>query len=272
MGRLIACMTNRADRLHDAFVHERESGATSPRDDVDGVGIGFFQGGEVLQKKRPVTRGTSVDLVELTDGVTSSCVVAHMRRATVGDFRAENTHPFRMRQWLFAHTGTVDRFDAMRRRLQDSLPDFLARNLAGDTDSERVFHTLLSFLHDSGELDNPDVDDRAVISALRSTVALFDGLASEVGARPAQLNMVLTNGRKIYAYRRGLELVYVERRGLHADESSMDLRKAERHTAAANVRYVFVASDVQQIPESYLPVPEAGTLVIDRDLNTRIVT
>ena len=35
-------------------------------------------------------------------------MIGHVRAATVGNLRTENTHPFRYRQWLFAHTGTVD--------------------------------------------------------------------------------------------------------------------------------------------------------------------
>ena len=44
-------------------------------------------------------------------------LVAHVRTPTVGTLRTENTHPFRFRQWLFAQTGTVPEFAAVRDRL-----------------------------------------------------------------------------------------------------------------------------------------------------------
>ena len=132
-------------------------------------------------------------------------LVEELRRAVadVGPRRADNNHPFRMRQWLFAHAGMVEGFAAIQPRLLESMPDFLRRNLRGDTDSEHVFHVFLSFLHDAGQLDSMDVSDQAVLAALRSAITLIDRLVSEVGAPKRNLDLVLTNGRQLYALRRG---------------------------------------------------------------------
>ena len=145
----------------------------------------------------------------------SHVVIAHVREATVGDRRADNTQPFRMRQWLFAHVGEVAGFAAMRERLVESLPDFLRRNMRGQTDSELLFHVLLSFLHDSGQLDSVDIERRGGrLGALRSTVTLIDRYAREVGAGPGSLTLALTNGRQLYALRRGSPLCLVQRDSL----------------------------------------------------------
>ncbi len=192
----------------------------------------------------------------------SDCVLIHFRHATVGDFRADNTHPFRMRQWLFAHNGTVEGFGAIRERLVEAMPDFLRRNIRGSTDSEHVFHVLLSFLHDGGQLDHPDADDKSVLAAIRSTIALLDRHCAEVGAPEATLSCMLTNGRTLYAVRRDAPLHYVQRAGLPSDGPG--------GAEAGALRYVLAFSDGESAPPGYESVPSRSVLVVDRNLEVSI--
>jgi glutamine amidotransferase len=265
MGRLLGYMANRTNRLRDALHQERDVIRLPPSDAPAGWGLGFYQGGEVLHKKRPLLEGSHFDWAGVAGDVRSDCVVIHQRHATVGDFRVENTHPFRMRSWLFAHSGTIDRFDAIRPRLLETMPDFIQRNIRGATDSEHFFHTTLSFLHDSGQLARNDPNDKSVLSALRSTVRLVDRLSDEVGAQKATLNCVLTNGRSMFAVRRGHHLKYVERTGIH-DPAEGEPR-AERK---GPVRYVLVVSDGPEVPHPYVEVPDESVLVVDRDLSVTV--
>ena len=258
MGRLLGYMANRTDRLGDVLDQEGEAIGVSDEFRPDAWGIGFYQGGEVLHKKRPKVDDAPIDWATVAGGVRSDCVVIHLRQATVGDFRADNTHPFRMRQWLFAHNGTVEGFAAIRDRLVESLPDFLRRNVRGATDSEHVFHVLLSFLHDAGQLENPDPDEKTVLGAIRSTIALIDSHCAEVGAPAPTLNLVLTNGRTMFAVCRNAPLHVVERAGLPSDGPSAE---------AGAFRYVLVFSNGEKTPPGYSTVKPSSVLVIDRNLN-----
>lgn len=258
MGRLLGYMANRTDRLDDVLRDERGAIAPAGEFQPDAWGIGFYQGGEVLHKKRPKLDEGPIDWDGVARGVRSDCVMIHFRRATVGDFRADNTHPFRMRQWLFAHNGTVEGFGAMRQRLTDSLPDFLRRNIRGSTDSEHVFHVVLSFLHDASQLDHPDADPKVVLGALRSTVTLLDRHAAEVGAPEPTLNLMLTNGRCLYAVRRNAPLFYVQRVGLPSEGPTDD--------GPGAFRYVLVFSDGESTPADYTAVEPSSVLVVDRNL------
>ena len=49
----------------------------------------------------------------------------------------------------------------------ESLPQFLARDVRGDTDAEVVFYIFLSFLHDMNKLDRSDVAAEDARHALR---------------------------------------------------------------------------------------------------------
>ena len=102
MARLIGYMANRADRLRDALHQERHAIAGLPADRRGAWGIGFYQGDEVLHKKQPTPDGEPMNWSVIADNLKTDCAIAHVRQATVGGFSVDNTHPFRLRQWLFA--------------------------------------------------------------------------------------------------------------------------------------------------------------------------
>lgn len=258
MGRLIGYMANRSDRVLAAITEERAAVGDLPSDGVQACGVGFYQGGEILHRKRPKLGGDRVQWTDLLGGIRSDVVLVHLRQATVGDYRSENTHPFRMRQWLFAHRGTVHGFSAIQDALLAPMPDFLRRNIRGTTDSEHVFHAFLSFLHDRDGLDGADVDDGIVLAALRSTIALVDQLTREVGAPEASLGLLVSNGRSLFVVRRGEPIHFVERSLPGETRSSPPFR------------YVLaVGTDVPRPPD-YRSLGQGEALIANRDLDVRV--
>jgi glutamine amidotransferase len=257
-------MINRADLLEEAVAAEQDVLQTPPAGPHDGWGVGFYQAGEVLHKKHPQPSSEPLQWAELLRGVRSHVAIAHVREASVGARRADNNHPFRMRQWLFAHAGMVEGFSALQARLLESMPDFLRRNIRGETDSEHIFHVFLSFLHDAGQLDSLDVTDQAVLAAVRSTIALVDRLVSEIGAPRSNLDLVLTNGRQLYALRHGSAMALVERDRLSVPE--LQQSKPSRPTEA--VRYVLIANvDRDDLPGGYRRIEDNQLVAVDRDLH-----
>jgi glutamine amidotransferase len=259
-------MISRADLLGDALLEERE--ALGQPQGGDGFGVGFYQAGEVLHRKRPQRIDERIDWNGMLDGIRAHVAVAHVRDANGSERRAENTHPFRMGRWLFAHVGELSGHHAIRDRLLETMPDFLQRNIRGTTDSELLFHVVLSFLHDSGQLESVDVTNAAVASALRSTVTLADRHAREVGAPLPGMTSVLTNGRQLYALQRGAPLSYVVRDRLPRRDSDAPARTAE------SVRYVLVTTprSGEALPADYSELQEHRLLCVDRDLRTELLT
>lgn len=269
MSRLIGYVANRSDRMRDALHQERAvlNQKTAPPS-ASGWGIGFYHGDEVLHKKRPTRAAERVDWEHIAGEVHSDCAVLHLRQPTVGDFRAENAHPFRMRQWLFAHEGTIGRFDSIRTNLAETIPDFIRRNIRGQTDSEYLFHTVLTFLHDAGQLDNPDVNEAHALTAITTAVALVERLTAEVGAADNSLSFILTNGRSMYALRNGAPMAYVERQGMHDPPDDY----APPPKGSTQMRYVMVVSDVKDAPVGYEMLPERSVAVINRKLDVTVHT
>ncbi|MCG8558080.1 MAG: class II glutamine amidotransferase [Proteobacteria bacterium] len=270
MGFLLACMASRADRLAELLTNEMEALGQAPAR-TNGWGLGFYQSGEVLHKKHPQPSDEPIDWIQAIEGVRSHCVIAHARAIGTPECRAENTHPFRMRQWLFAHSGDVDRFEVLKPRLLETMPDFIRRNIRGSTDSEHLFHTILSFVHDSGQLDSPDAQDQTVTMAVRSAVRLVDRLTAEVGGEPGNLNLVITNGRHLYALCRGGPMALLAR------ESEPQPRDAPEEAATSDVaslrrgfRYTLLASGLEQAPVGYQTMRQGCMATVDRDFRVNL--
>ncbi|HLK36205.1 MAG TPA: class II glutamine amidotransferase [Polyangiaceae bacterium] len=207
MARLFGIIGNRPDLTARVLASEADalrarSAGSAPNQAPLGWGIGFFQGGEVLMRRRPIDERTELDVASLAADVRADLLLGHVRYATVGALRTENTHPFRYRQWLFAQTGTVPEFERIRDRVVASVPDFLRSGIRGETDAEAVFHVFLSFLHDGGLLGDVTADPAVVRDALRSSLAVIDGMTVEVGAEAAKVNLLVSNGDRIIAVHR----------------------------------------------------------------------
>ena len=208
MARLFGLIGNRPDLVGRVLDLESEALVARTRGSPLGWGIGFYQGGEVLMRRRPIDDRAEIHPSKLAEDVKADVLIGHVRSATVGALRTENTHPFRYRQWLFAQTGTLAHFDDIRERLLSSVPEFLRGNIRGETDSEIVFHVFLSFLHDAGRLDNGAVPPDAVLEALRSSLAVIDGMAAEVGDVSEGTNLLVANGDMIVAVHKNAKMNY----------------------------------------------------------------
>jgi len=104
----------------------------------------------------------------------------HVRRATLGGLTLENTHPFLLGNYSFAHNGTVI---AYPRLLEPGVAP-----PAGETDSEVIFNYLMRYF-DPGDVPG---SLRRAMSAVIARSA-FSGL-----------NFLFSDGERLYAYRFGI--------------------------------------------------------------------
>jgi predicted glutamine amidotransferase len=115
----------------------------------------------------------------------------HVRRATMGGLALENTHPFTLGTYSFSHNGTVVRYPRLLEHERAGAP-------LGDTDSEHLFHLLMSGYN---AVEPVDSLRRAIRTAVERSP--FSGL-----------NFLFCDGERLFAYRLGLfELHWLARPG-----------------------------------------------------------
>ncbi len=147
---------------------------------------------------------------------------AHVRRATMGGLRMENTHPFCLGAYSFTHNGTILDFP---RLLEPGV-----RAPAGDTDSEHFFNFLMRRL-DLGDV--PGSLRRAVTTVIDRSE--FSGV-----------NFLFSDGERLYAYRLGLfELHWVARPG-QLLVSSEELTSERWHSVQQDVLLTLDPGDLEE--------------------------
>jgi glutamine amidotransferase len=275
MARLFGIIGNRADLMSRVFSVEGASLKTKAAGVPLGWGLGFYQGGEVLIRRRPIDERQELDVAALVSDVRADVAIGHVRQATVGILRTENTHPFRYREWLFAQTGTVYDFERMRESLLARIPEFLRGGIKGETDAEVVFHLFLSFLHVAGLLGDGRVESGPIHDAIRSTLAVIDRTTVELGARPANLNIMVSNGELVVAVHRSESPMRTRViNGAHDVERMVgdDPLLRRKLSELLRMRFSIAASDFDDVAPNgrWKPVPESSIVTMLREADPQV--
>lgn len=169
-------------RLSEFATHGGQSFANR-----DGWGIVFTQARDAYLFKEPAAASASaLEEMVASHAPPSKLVMAHVRKATAGNPKLCNTHPFRRtvagQVCHFAHNGDMP---ALKQRHQDSTA---ARHCIGDTDSELAFLLLLERL--------------AGLSATASRQARFDTFTEFCADMRTfgDANFLYTEGEALYVH------------------------------------------------------------------------
>jgi glutamine amidotransferase len=277
MSRLVAYLSNDPNRIRCAFHGARELLVVGSNDNHDGWGLGYFQHGEILLQKRPQSQRVEIRAAEIVKSLHTDALLLHVREATVGSWKHDNTHPFRFRSWLFAHRGTIREFAAIKTKVAAQIPEFLRRNIRGETDSEFAFHLFLARLYEKGKLDDPNLDARYIAGVLAGTIAQLDDLTRKAGAtEESKINIAVMNGRVLAVTRRGLALHYFRRDGI-ADCEACRMQQEVVPGRAPRIshpllRFVLAVTDLQNPPSEWNEVPEGSVLTVNRQLEVAVAS
>jgi len=143
------------DRITATFwlLDAPDSLAVQSRREPDGVGLGVFTAdGTAVMHKRPVAAYRDAEFAREAKEVTSGTFLAHIRYASTGGLRTENTHPFLQDGRLFAHNGVVTGLDRLRDEVGARLGGPVSDLVEGDTDSELVFALITAYARRDGDL------------------------------------------------------------------------------------------------------------------------
>ncbi len=180
---------------------------------------------------------------ESFDEVTSGrarLIMVHVRRATIGGLKLENTHPFSRGPYTYCHNGTIIKASLLE-PLADTPP-------AGDTDSERFFNMLMTgFDHDD------------VIGSLRTAVETVCETC-----RFSALNLLFCDGRRMYAYRFGVYRLFWLARDLDLDADT-DTHHHVHLERPSGGHMVLTASERLTEAEPWIEMEQDELLVCDPD-------
>jgi glutamine amidotransferase len=223
MCRLYGFLSNEPTKVECSLVHAQNALLHQSRADSrgeahsDGWGIVCYREGSPQAERRATAAHEDLWFSMTAERTYSRAVIAHIRKATVGKARLENTHPFTHGYWTFAHNGTVAGFDHIQSELEEQTDRDLLKHRKGSTDSELVFYWLLTRMRRAGlVVDEPCADLLHLVEIVSRSVARLDELSRCAAPNiTSKLNLLLTDGRYLLAVRWNHSLFFVEREGVH---------------------------------------------------------
>lgn len=207
-----------SDLLNTFFSHAAEH--------PDGWGLARFYGNSVSLEKEPVSALESVYLKNrLTDEIREDVLIAHIRKASVGNLSYRNSHPFARRDasgrlWTLAHNGTI--FES------PELAPY-AQIQKGSTDSERILYYLVDRINAGG---NP-----GALSAEKRFSVVEDVVRTITPQN--MVNLLIYDGDLLYTHANRKDSLHLLRREDSVVISSKPLTQADWEPAPLNTLLAF---------------------------------
>lgn len=235
----------------------------------DGWGVAVYQADRPTLERRAVAAYEDMHFSTTAERVYAETVVAHVRRATVGEPSLANTHPFTHGCWTFTHNGTVTGFRHVQKQLIHETAPELREFRQGTTDSEQVFYWLLTRMMQAGlSPEERCTDPEALVQIVSDGLVTLAGLCEETTpAEPPRLNILLTDGEAAIATRWNNTLWQILREGTHDCEICGIPHVHER--PAHEYRAVIVASEPVS-DEDWEELPDRSLLVVDARIRPEV--
>ncbi len=215
MCRLFGFRSVITSQVHRSLVSADNALMRQSEAHPDGWGVAYYVDG-FPHVVKSVSTAVSDSLFRRVSGIVSSeTVLAHLRKATVGELSIINSHPFQFGNWIFGHNGQIPNFEQYREEMLDRVSPVYRRYILGDTDSEVLFYLLISNMARYFDVNRKGTDLDDVIKAVEATVdevrevTGFDCYDCEVAEEEEfYLTFVLTNGHMMVAHHGGKPLYY----------------------------------------------------------------
>ncbi len=214
MCRLFGFRSVINSQVHESLVHADNALGVQSSDHPDGWGVSYYVGNSphIIKSERSAI---NCSIFEKVSGIVASqTVLAHIRKATLGELNILNTHPFQYGNWTFAHNGNIKNFDVLRAKILDEIKPEFKRFILGTTDSELLFYYFLSGLSQNINLHNPYTKIDPVFSSISDSVKELKSITGEFNfdpdAPPTEnfVSFILTNGQIMVGFHGGKKLHY----------------------------------------------------------------
>ena len=183
MCRLFGCITKNRVNINFSFFDAPKPFKSLLEKNKDGWGIGWYTktGKANIFKEglQEVKNDINRYRFSKVKRVASNIILSHVREASVGDKKHENAHPFKYKNWIFIQNGRTDRENS-----NIKLESKYKKCIKGTTDSELYFLLIMQNYEKT----------KNMAKSIQNTLEV-------VKQRATGLNFLLSNGKKLYAYR-----------------------------------------------------------------------
>ncbi len=256
MCRLFGLIANKPVDVEFSFLKADKPFKDLGSENRDGWGIGYYENKISKVFKEPQRIDKSSKIEEISKYCISNIIISHVRKATSGSRRFENSHPFQYKNWLFAHNGSIiDNIESLRKAIT---PEYM-QLIQGETDSETLFIWLMQ-----------NIELNGVIDGLKAGLKFIEECLSYTS-----LNFLLTDGSKLYALRKArvnpdyYSLYYLSRdpeRGEMFEYKSKQTRQLILSKLLNEEKAIIICSEKLTSEENWTPIENNTLLTVDGNL------
>ncbi len=237
---------------------------------MSGLGIGYYAGDQALIMKRPSSSYARIDRDYLTNElskISSPIILAHNDYyfKEIGPRRAP---PFRFNNWLFDYRGDFERTQNLK-QLEQTLPDFLKREIIVGSDNEILFSLFLKQLHEAHLLENNFVSPAILIAELKKVLLSLANDFTDMNLKERKETFILTNGNDVIVYSQNQKTGYRMLEGgsdvshLSAAAKGFDII---RQGEIPSVKVIFIVSELSSITGQWQAISSYSFFAISQNL------
>jgi len=182
--------------------------------------------------------------------------LAHIRATTGTAIQRTNCHPFRHKNWLFAHNGVINAAERLRHPLAFELSKDLFTQVGGTTDSELMFYLALHF----GMEDD-------VYDGIARMVGFVEKIGREASIEhPMQMTLGIVDGARLYAVRYSTERdsrTLFHSKDISAIRDLVPLHRRNHLDSVGDDARCIVSEPFSDLPEMWQEIPESTFVQIE---------
>ena len=214
MCRLFGFRSIIHSQVHESLVNAENALGTQSNLHPDGWGVSYYvhNSSHIIKSDQAAIND---NIFKKVSGIVSSqTVLAHIRKATLGNINILNTHPFQYGHWTFAHNGNIKDFDKIKDQIVKNIDPIFKKYIIGTTDSEVIFYYLLSYINNKVSVfdDHAKVEDvmLPLEEAIKSLIKIIGDLyfVNDGPQTENYLTFILTNGPIMIGFNGGKNLFF----------------------------------------------------------------
>ncbi len=278
MCRLFGFRSVITSGIHSSLMHAENALAEQSNKHPDGWGVAYYIANSPHLVKSVKTAIDDSLFQKVSGIVTSQTIVAHLRKATIGQANYINTHPFQHGRWVFAHNGNIKNYEKHREKILKMISPDLRKYILGTTDSEAIFYLLLTYIvketpiHD-GRL-NYQLVQRAVSSAMVDLTQVIGHCHADDAGSPTEnyMTFLISNGDLLTGFQAGKNLYYSTHKQQcpERDECKFFAPCCEEPRSTGPVNHLIFTSEPIQGENLWKPMSNGQLIGVDNSMNIQI--
>ncbi len=274
MCRIFGFRSVLESQMHESLVSADNALGVQSQKHPDGWGIAYYVHNtpHVIKSDKAARDDTLYPTVSSV--VSSNTVLAHIRKATLGDKTILNTHPFQYGPWVFAHNGNINNFKVHRPRLLQMISPERRKFILGTTDSELMFYILMDHAALDLNIFYQNLTFSEFFEKIREGVEKIIEVIgpcseNEETTDENYLTFIITNGKITIGHHGGKKMYYSTHKKQCIERSTCPHFNAscENESIENKVNHFLISSETLQTNNVWKEMKMGEFVGVDQDMN-----